>query len=141
MRPAISSSRLRTSRRFVDGKAYLAALESLEKEAPQEVYWKTLHSVYSSRNWMGRQPSRHWNSTRYRSAMARAPCSQTCRSGFPRENLFRCWAEWVRQEHGAAPAGRAGDSATRTHPAPWKPVTGPGIDRGVVFQTTRSFPG
>ena len=35
---------------FVDGKAYLAALESLEKEAPQEAYWKTLHSVYTSRN-------------------------------------------------------------------------------------------
>jgi NitT/TauT family transport system substrate-binding protein len=35
---------------FVDGKAYLAALESLEKEAPQEVYWKMLHSVYTSRN-------------------------------------------------------------------------------------------
>jgi len=35
---------------FVDGKAYLAALESLEKEAPHEAYWKTLHSVYTSRN-------------------------------------------------------------------------------------------
>ena len=35
---------------FVDGKNYLAALDSLAKEEPQEAYWKTLRSVYSSRN-------------------------------------------------------------------------------------------
>ena len=35
---------------FVDGKNYLAALESLEKDEPQEAYWKTLRSVYSARN-------------------------------------------------------------------------------------------
>jgi NitT/TauT family transport system substrate-binding protein len=35
---------------FVDGKNYLAALDSLAKDEPQEAYWKTLRSVYSSRN-------------------------------------------------------------------------------------------
>jgi NitT/TauT family transport system substrate-binding protein len=35
---------------FVDGKNYLAALESLEKENPQDPYWKALRSVYATRN-------------------------------------------------------------------------------------------
>jgi len=35
---------------FVDGKNYLAALDSLAKEEPQEAYWKTLRSFYSTRN-------------------------------------------------------------------------------------------
>jgi len=76
----------------------------------------------------------------YRSAMARAPCSQICRSIFLRENSFPCWAEWVRQEHGAAPAGRAGDPATRTYPAPWKAGDRPGDRPGVVFQDYSLFP-
>jgi NitT/TauT family transport system substrate-binding protein len=35
---------------FVDRKNYLAALDSLAKDEPQEAYWRTLRSVYVSRN-------------------------------------------------------------------------------------------
>ena len=35
---------------FVDGSGYLAALDSLEKEEPQDPYWKNLRTVYQSRN-------------------------------------------------------------------------------------------
>ncbi len=35
---------------FVDGSIYLAALDSLEKEEPQDAYWKALRTAYSARN-------------------------------------------------------------------------------------------
>ena len=35
---------------FVNGTVYLAALDSLERDEPQSVYWKELRKVYASRN-------------------------------------------------------------------------------------------
>jgi hypothetical protein len=34
----------------VDGSGYVAALDSLEREEPQDPYWKNLRTVYQSRN-------------------------------------------------------------------------------------------